>query len=151
MRHYKKDKNSIRIEDIILGEGYKISINPASQPVSIKRIDKWYSEQVNVLQGLLKYNIVCLCLEASPTGRLHFHGVYEINDMKEHIRFLSYLNLTSTYDIDYIDDKSYWFDYCIKQDYYFEKILLQYPCVAGGTEEPSQTLATGNELILKIC
>lgn len=122
--------NSIKIEDIVLGESYKLSINPASQPVSLGKLEKWHNDYVSIISAICKLNRIVLCLEASPTGRMHYHGVYEINNMREHLNLLYYLGNSSTYDLDIIDDEIFWFNYCIKQDVYFSDYLLVYPFVS---------------------
>jgi len=139
--------NAIRIEDLVLGQSYKLSINPASQPVSLKSLNKWYSEFTERLRPFVTLNSLALCLESSPTGRLHFHGIIEINDMREYLYLVRLLELIATFDIDYIDSEQYWFDYCIKQDVYFESWLLQYPLLLPSPPSAPLKGGTGNNVM----
>lgn len=149
--HGKKDytglngSKGLKLENVCIGTTYSFTINPKEQPLyvcSFKKtphsdLFKWYRE---FYEQYLKYKDdmeLILYLEASPTGRLHFHGTITIKNILRYIQFLNEIAIGNNYEIDTIAcDLAHdldppeglmeqcghqkWAEYCLKQKHIWE-------------------------------
>lgn len=136
--HHKKHKG-IPLEFMETNKKYAFTFNPAAQPLSKMRasLDVWYRQMYEIF---IKYNdtiIVNLYIEASPTGRLHFHGSIEVLHLIKYTEFLREINSICSYEIDTIEDESVWDKYITKQssiwEHHFKKNVIGYPLKNSGS------------------
>jgi len=130
---YVKHKG-VPLEDIELDEvTYAISINYEKQPDKIDKacVYKYYRQVYDSLYKFRESIDIILYIEASPTGRLHFHGYLQIKDYIGYIEFLNDLKQYSSFEIDTITEPEVWFEYCRKQEEiwreYMDKHICGYP------------------------
>lgn len=145
----------LKLENICIGTTYSFTINPKEQPLHVCSFKKtplsdltmWYRE---VYERYLKYKDdieLILYLEASPTGRLHFHGTITIKKYLRYLEFLKEITIGNNYEIDTIAcDLAHdldppeglmeqcghqkWAEYCLKQKHiwlWLDDNIIGYP------------------------
>lgn len=96
---YTKPKNQgVKFDYLELGTNYAFTINP-KQECKSSNIKGFYRDQWNALRSLVKGCVMLLHLEASPSGRLHWHGYIKIFNILDFRSFLVALALHGTYVI----------------------------------------------------
>lgn len=129
---YQRHKG-VKIEELVTGQTYAISINPKFQPTALNkhRIYFWYRAFYDSLVKHKNSVELKLYLESSPTARLHFHGTIRIKEIIGYLGFLSALAEDTSYEIDTIEDEQVWIEYTQKQydiwEPYFEGNIIGYP------------------------
>lgn len=113
---YKKRWSCIKPEDMVVSQGYSITMNPKEQ-----YFGKW-SRVTKCKSDLCKLFSPFSCcsaevyMEVSSGGRIHFHGVIKIKEIMEFYLFaLPELQEYGTLEIDKINNPEIWEAYCTKQ------------------------------------
>lgn len=167
--HVKKSPQGVngskglKLENICIGSTYAITINPKEQPLYVhsfgdnpkRDTTMWYRDKYAEYMKYKEGLNMSLYLEASPTGRLHFHGTIIIKNISMYVQFLKELELLNNYEIDTIasnpasaggcphpldskdcdcDERTgeqIWYEYCTKQwaiwEPYFDGNIIGYP------------------------
>lgn len=138
------------MEDVKKGVKYSFTLNPGDIRNFKNKGDTslMYVRNPNIIRQRVKYAVEMLeeyhshliaCTyelypELSPTGRLHFHGTIEINDVFNFFYHdLVLFQNGSVYEIDTIKDPDVWTTYCTKQkgimETYWQSAELTYPMI----------------------
>lgn len=129
---FKRKHTSIKPEDLILNKEYAFSYNPKEQLgitcikyTHHKRFINTYHDWVNNMHKLFKKlqgcNI-CVVLEVSQLGRLHFHGYIRVkNKFLFYVKDIPYLMSLGTIAIVPINEPDEWKKYLCKQEHVFKK------------------------------
>lgn len=152
MYNKKLPHSAPKVEDLVLGELYAISLNPIEEWKAGQLPIAWVKKQYTLLKELVRGCELQLYPESSPTGRLHFHGYILIKDTLEYLMTLKGLSCYGTYCIKPITDGGLvqggdteashlgvdegdvpqtWQQYCTKQAFIFEPLfknsIMSYP------------------------
>lgn len=130
---------ALKIETLLKGPKYAVSINPVLQPARQTKacIYTWYRKMYSRFVEYRKGLTLELYPEVSPLGRWHFHGSIIIHCMISYIDFCTELNKDTHFEIDTIaeDTRHAWEEYCEKQALvwknYFSDSLFGYPMCIG--------------------
>lgn len=125
----------IKCEDLVNGQLYAITFNPAEQPdlSAPNGILDWWGEQ-NHLFHRITGAIVHLYCETSKTGRLHFHGFIKV---KNRVKFCIFdvpilqkngktcIKTIGLPDQCVFEQYGEWITYCLKQQNDMQELLIQ--------------------------
>jgi len=128
----EKQNNSrwkcLKPEDMTPDTDYSITLNPQLQYFDdADRINKIYVETFKMLCAWSAWSGT-LQMEVSSNGRLHWHGVIRIKDIKKfYVDIVPCLQARYSYEIDTIQDMETWMKYCTKQKHILDhKLVIQY-------------------------
>lgn len=88
-----------KVENLQLGATYAITINPSNEWTSGQMPIEWVRRQYDQITQLCRGVELCLYVESSPTGRLHFHGIMKLINIIDYLRFVSNMKSYCTYAI----------------------------------------------------
>lgn len=118
-----------KFELMVLKDPYAITINPIDEFDVKQPLSAWIAKQHRLLSDLLFDCNLTLYLEASPVGRLHFHGTIKIDNFLGYLRTLNCLQKYGTFCIkpirEAMEGSEYesWDAYCKKQSDIWEPYL----------------------------
>lgn len=132
--------NWIPPENITQGKLYTFTFNPIIQPKG-GGFRKWYRDQYVFFNKFKEYVLLILHVEASPSGRLHFHGFIRIYDIPNFILFMvPAINEFGSSEMDTCNDIITWTTYVNKQSEIWSNYinnssnLIPYPVRIGSAE-----------------
>lgn len=142
-----RGNKGLKIEEYEVHTEYSITINPQNQPLHRKHLFKWFREWHDWFAQYKDIMKLIIYPEVSATGRWHWHGTIQIEDITEFVWFLRDLNKCTHFEIDTIakcecppkskahkDDckgRKVWYSYMLKQfdiwEDFFDKLPFYYP------------------------
>lgn len=146
----KRAHSAPPIEEMKKFDCYAISINPSDryQWTEVKDDEHRFRQTLLTLLVKLKnirgVSALKLYTEISSSGRIHFHGLINFNDLvKFYTIGFRQLSKFGTFEIDFIKDQDVWTKYCSKQKEVLEgmfnslqKYNLKNPCNVMKWEHP---------------
>lgn len=118
-------------EDVTPITDYAITLNPSDAhqcfetTKTANRIQTFHTNMFGLVGGILCNYYYSLRLEVSPRGRLHYHGIISFRSKEEILDFFIYsvhlLQKHFMYEIDTIEDRQVWDEYCTKQEHIIGK------------------------------
>lgn len=132
---FRKKHDAMKIEDIETGQLYAFTLNPNDSIGKNELLTAYCTKHQKALRDILDEVRLSIYPEISPTGRVHFHGTIQINNLYSWARSVGGLLHLYTFCMKPIsDDESVkekgayksWFEYCIKQQSFIKKHAGQY-------------------------
>lgn len=123
-QNYNPQFSSIKAECVVKGRDYAFTISPKQQyddmdkdgEFRVKDRIRCFGHYSKKHLTRLKGSVYKLYLETSPLGRLHWHGILRITDVKEWLlRDIITLQALGSFCIKEIDDPDAWERYYLKQ------------------------------------
>lgn len=115
-----------KFEDVMDGDVFSFTFNPNDTYQFWDdncRTEKFHDWARTLFTNIFPKFDVHLCLEISPQGRLHYHGLIKINNRKHfYENYIFMLKEYAQVEIDTISDPAYWYWYMHKQHYDVDKI-----------------------------
>jgi len=113
---------------------YTFSYNPEVQPVLYNgtvEYGDWLMEQRRHLSEYDKTCSLQLFMDISTSGRLHWHGIIKIHNLKNFMIFtLPLIIKRASTEIDFLTDPVEWHNYCTKTLHILDEYYITQPALA---------------------